>query len=85
MTGAAQERLEIMRIYHPKLYETMKPKEFYELVKEMRREQKAYFRMRTTASLEASKRLEKQVDDEIERVEEILHPKPKQMDFFNNI
>ena len=63
----------------------MKPKEFYEAVKEMRNAQKAYFRTRTTSSLEASKQLEKRIDDEIARVEEILHPSPKQMDFFNNI
>lgn len=74
-----------MRIFHPKIYKAIKPKEFYDTVKEMRNAQKAYFSLRTKASLEDSKQLEKRIDDEIARVEEILHPSPKQMDFFDNI
>ena len=62
----------------------MNAREFFEAVKQMRIAQKNYFATRTQASLGVSKWHEKRVDDEIDRVEEILHPKPKQLDLFNN-
>ena len=62
----------------------MNAKEFYEKVKEMRKRQRAYFNCRTQANLKAAKDIERVIDDEIDRVEEILHPTPKQLDLFNN-
>lgn len=49
----------------------MTAREFYLLVAEMRNAQKCYFRFRTREYLDKSKKLEKQVDDEIRRVERI--------------
>jgi hypothetical protein len=47
----------------------MTAKEFFILVVQMRNAQKLYFRNRDKSDLQASKKLEKQVDDEIRRVE----------------
>ena len=47
----------------------MKPREFYDKVVQMRRMQKEYFKNR---ALQKSKQLEKEIDDEITRVEGIL-------------
>ena len=49
----------------------MNAREFFYLVAEMRRAQRNYFKTREQRTLVASKILEKQVDDEILRVEEI--------------
>lgn len=49
----------------------MNAREFFYLVAEMRRAQRNYFKTREQRTLVASKILEKQVDDEIIRVEEI--------------
>lgn len=49
----------------------MTPKEFFALVTEMRNAQKMYFRYRTPYYLQQSKALEKQVDNEIRRVERL--------------
>lgn len=49
----------------------MTPREFFYLVAEMRRAQRNYFKTREQRTLVASKILEKQVDEEIIRVEEI--------------
>lgn len=46
----------------------MTPKEFFDLVSDMREKQKAYFRMRCTDNLNAAKRVEREVDAEIARV-----------------
>lgn len=46
---------------------------FFELVSKMRDKQKEYFRTRDKNALVASKRLERQVDDEIARVNELMH------------
>ena len=46
----------------------MTPKEFFDAVAEMRRLQKLYLKTRNTILLKASKKQEKIVDDEIERV-----------------
>ncbi len=51
----------------------MKPRDFFDAVARMREKQKEYFRTRTSASLSESKRLEKVVDDEIKRVENIIY------------
>lgn len=49
----------------------MNAKEFFDTVDEMRKAQSKYFRMRTTENLNNAKRLEKIVDEEIRRVEDI--------------
>lgn len=53
----------------------MNARAFFDLVADMRKTQKEYFATRDTTVLQASKRLEKQVDDEIERVYKILNDK----------
>lgn len=45
----------------------MNPKEFFDKVCRMRKAQKEYFRTRSGRALSDSKRLEKEIDDEIER------------------
>lgn len=50
----------------------MKPREFYELTKAVRAAQKKYFATRSRESLEESKKLERQLDAEIQRVENVL-------------
>lgn len=54
----------------------MNSKEFYELVKSVRKAQKDYFRTRDFELLKQSKHLESILDKEIARVEELTtHPK----------
>ena len=53
----------------------MNAKEFFGLVKEMRVQQKEYFKTRSSDVLRKSKALEKRVDDEIERVEKVMNKK----------
>lgn len=53
----------------------MNAKDFFALVSRMRDKQKEYFRTRSTSVLQESKWLEKQVDDEIKRVNEIIKDK----------
>ena len=55
----------------------MNAKEFFGLVKEMRLQQKEYFKTRSSDVLKKSKALEKRVDDEISRVERILSEREK--------
>lgn len=50
----------------------MKPKEFFDKVALMRKMQKEYFKHRSSMALSRSKQLEKEIDDEIKRVEGIL-------------
>lgn len=50
----------------------MSAKEFFELVKSMRKAQKDYFATRTNSALNKSKQLEREVDAEIKRVETII-------------
>lgn len=50
----------------------MNAREFYRAVVKMRKAQRDYFRTRSIRPLNESKRLEAQVDAEIERVEEVL-------------
>lgn len=50
----------------------MSPKEFFDKVCRMRKAQKEYFRTRSGRALADSKRLEKEIDDEIERVNKVV-------------
>lgn len=70
----------------------MKPKEFFDLVADMRKAQKEYFKTPASAykakqeALSKSKKLEKQVDDEITRVEKILVDRMQRtLDFDGNL
>ena len=54
---------------------TMDAKSFFKLVVALRDKQKEYFRTRSQSALRESKALEKRVDDEISRVEQILNDK----------
>ena len=53
----------------------MSPKEFFDKVCRMRKAQKEYSRTRSGRALADSKRLEKEIDDEIERVEKVMEEK----------
>lgn len=53
----------------------MTPKEFFDKVCRMRKAQKEYFRTRSGRALADSKRLEKEIDDEIERVNKVVEAK----------
>ena len=62
----------------------MNPQEFFNLVEEMRIQQKKYFSNRNTETLQKAKKLEWQVDEEITRVRAILaRPQPKQLNLFD--
>ena len=50
----------------------MTARQFFNLVAELRRTQKEYFKTRDKNTLQQSKRLEKMVDDEIARVQTLL-------------
>ena len=50
----------------------MTAKEFFDLVSEMREKQKEYFRTRSASALNESKTLERRVDDEIMRANQII-------------
>jgi hypothetical protein len=56
--------------------------QFFRLVERMRKAQKEYFKYRTSTVLNESKRLEKEVDDEISRVNNLLLDK-QQPKLFN--
>ena len=62
----------------------MKPKEFFDKVSELREAQKEYFKTRSNAALNRSKALEKEIDDEIARVNTILSKRtlPVQVNLF---
>ncbi len=62
----------------------MTPQEFFQKVVEMRQAQKRYFKMRTSLDLAQSKKLEKEIDNEVERVNQILSKRnePTQEDLF---
>lgn len=53
----------------------MNAKQFFDLVAQMRKAQKDYFKTRSAAYLEMSKSLERQVDEEIARVDKVLNDK----------
>ena len=50
----------------------MTPRQFYEKVKEMRQAQKMYFKTRRIDYLRLSKKLEREIDIEIKRVEKAV-------------
>lgn len=52
--------------------EVMKAKDFFGLVSEMREAQKLYFKTRSKEVLQRSKILERKVDDEIVRVNNLI-------------
>lgn len=56
----------------------MTPREFFDKVVAMRNAQKKYFMARTKSNLEDAKRLEREIDDEINRVNSICTNKPSQ-------
>lgn len=56
----------------------MNSKQFFEAVVKLRELQKDYFKTRSSLALSASKRQEKLIDDEIERVSRVLEEKNKQ-------
>lgn len=53
----------------------MNAKEFHDAVVKMREAQKEYFKYRLSSDLNKSKRLEKEIDDEIKRVNKALENK----------
>lgn len=53
----------------------MSPKEFFDKVSRMRAAQKEYFRTRSGRALSDSKRLEQEIDAEIERVNKVMEEK----------
>ena len=53
----------------------MNPKEFFDKVCRMRKAQKDYFRTRSGRALNDSKRLEQEIDAEIERVSKVMEEK----------
>lgn len=53
----------------------MAPKEFFDKVCRMRKAQKEYLRTRSGRALSDSKRMEKEIDDEIERVNKVMEAK----------
>ena len=64
----------------------MNAREFFSLVVEMRQQQRDYFRTKNPQTLSESKRLEKLVDTEINRVQTIMNNRvlPKQGELFDN-
>ncbi len=50
----------------------MTAEEFFVKVSEMRKAQRSYFKTRTSIDLQRSKRLEREIDNEIKRVSDIL-------------
>ena len=60
----------------------MSPKEFYDTVVRMREAQKKFFKSHSSFDLSESKRLEKLVDAESKRVQEVTGEEPKQLTLF---
>lgn len=54
----------------------MEHRAFFDKVSLMRMKQKEYFKTRSKAALEASKALEREIDNEIERVNKIIGINP---------
>lgn len=55
----------------------MDAKQFFEEVEKMRSIQQEYFKTRSSLTLQASKKQERIIDDEIERVRSVLKAKDK--------
>lgn len=62
----------------------MNAKEFFNLVMRMREAQKEYFKTRSSLDLRQARRLQKQVDAEIERVNALAPRKDTQTAMFGN-
>lgn len=62
----------------------MTPKEFFDKVSRMRKAQKEYFRTRSGRALSDSKRLEQEIDAEIERVNRVLADRRNEKMNFDN-
>ena len=63
----------------------MNAREFFDKVAQMRSMQKEYFRTRSKTALQESKRLEREIDMEIARVEGIVgKPECEYTSLFNN-
>lgn len=63
----------------------MTPKEFFEKVVRMREAQKSYFKTRSSMALQLSKKLEREIDSEIARVNQIINkPNPQSSLFGEN-
>jgi hypothetical protein len=60
----------------------MKPLQFYRLVVEMRKHQKRYFKLHSYSALMDARKLERMIDAEIERVEQIVMQQEKQGELF---
>lgn len=58
----------------------MNNREFFEAVVKLRQLQKDYFKTRSSMALQASKKQEKLIDEEVIRVNEVLLNKAKQGD-----
>jgi hypothetical protein len=63
----------------------MTPHEFFRKVERMRSKQKEYFRTRSSAALTDSKRLEREIDEEIERVNKIVSSRQNPSLNFNDL
>ena len=61
----------------------MNAKEFFNLVSRMREAQKEYFKTRSSLDLRESKKLEAEIDAEIERVNALAPHKDAQTAMFN--
>ena len=61
----------------------MNAKSFFELVGNMRAAQKEFFRTKSPSALAESKQLERAVDAEIQRVNEIIKGQPIARDLFD--
>ena len=55
----------------------MNARQFFDTVAEMRKNQKKYFETRSVLYLRESKRLEKEIDYEIQRAEKQLNAEPE--------
>lgn len=60
----------------------MKPLQFYRLVVEMRKHQKRYFKLHSYSALMEARKIERIIDAEIERVEQIVMQREKQRELF---
>ena len=61
----------------------MKPLQFYRLVVEMRKHQKRYFKLHSYSALMEARKIERIIDAEIERVEQIVMKREKQRELFD--
>lgn len=66
-----------------KYYREMNAKQFFQLVSDMRAAQKEFFRTKSPSTLAESKQLERAVDAEILRVNEIIKGQPIARDLFD--